>query len=233
MTATATVQESAPAIYRTAACALVAMFVVVAVQIAVFSISAPPTDPEGWLAVYADNPVLGFVNADGLYVLTNVLVFPMYVALWVRLRVSAPVVAGAGFVAAALSLAVYLPTNVSVELGIVASDAQGATGEAHTAAVGAVEALVARSVGTAFVAYYLLGAVAIGLFGFALRATGVWGRTAAIMALASAALMLVPSSFGTVGIVVSFVSLVPWMWFCVIAVRRLLRDGGAPVQERA
>jgi hypothetical protein len=230
MTATATVQESAPTIYRAAAAALITMFVVVAVQIAVFSISAPPTDPEGWLAAYRDNPVLGFVNADGLYVLTNVLVFPMYVALWIRLHVAAPVVAGAGLVAAALSLAVYLPTNVSVELGIVASDAEGATGEARTAAVGAVEALVARSVGTAFVAYYLLGAVAIGLFGWALHATRVWGRTAAIMALASGALMLVPSSFGTVGIVVSFVSLVPWMWFCVIAVRRLWRDGGVPAE---
>lgn len=228
MTGTATVQESAPTVYRAAAAALITMFVVVVVQIAVFSSSAPPTDPEGWLAVYADNPVLGFVNADGLYVLTNVLVFPMYVALWIRLRVAAPAVAGAGFVAAALSLAVYLPTNVSVELGIVASGASDAPGEAHTAAVGAVEALLARSTGTAFVAYYLLGAVALALFGWALRATGVWGRAAATTALASGALMLVPSTLGTVGLIASFASLVPYMWFCVIAVRRLRHDAHIP-----
>jgi hypothetical protein len=218
------VQQSAPTIYRIASAAIVAMFVVVMVQIAVFSISPPPTDPEGWLAVYARSPLLGFVNADGLYVLTNLLTFPLYVALWLRLRATAPTVAGAGLGVASLSLAVYLTTNVSVELGIVASHASGATGEAHTAAVGAVEALLARSMGTAFVAYYLLGAVALGLFGWALRATGVWGRTAATTAIASGILMLVPSTFGTLGLIASFASLIPYLWFCVIAVRRLRHD---------
>jgi hypothetical protein len=224
MIGTASVQRSAPTIYRIAAAAIVAMFVVVAAQIAVFAVSPPPTEPDGWLAVYAHSPLLGFVNADGLYVLTNVLTFPLYVALWLRLRATAPTVAGAGLAVASLSLAVYLPTNVSVELGIVASRASGATGDAHTAAVGAIEALLARSTGTAFIAYYLLGAVALGLFGWALRATGVWGRTAATTAIASGALMLVPSTFGTVGLIASFASLVPYTWFCVIAVRRLRHD---------
>lgn len=228
MIGTASVQRSAPTIYRIAAAAIVAMFVVVAVQIAVFAVSPPPSEPDGWLAVYTDSPLLGFVNADGLYVLTNVLIFPLYVALWLRLRTSAPAVAGAGLAVASLSLAVYLPTNVSVELGIVASGASDAPGEAHTAAVGAVEALLARSTGTAFVAYYLLGAVALALFGWALRATGVWGRAAATTALASGALMLVPSTLGTVGLIASFASLVPYMWFCVIAVRRLRHDAHIP-----
>jgi len=164
MIGTANAQQSAPTIYRLAAMALVLMLVVVAVQIAVFAVSPPPTAPDEWLAVYTDSPLRGFVNADGLYALTNVLSFPLYVALWLRLRATAPTVAGAGLAAAALSLAVYLPTNVSVELGTVASRANGATGDAHTAAMGAVEALLARSTGTAFVAYYLLGATALALW---------------------------------------------------------------------
>jgi hypothetical protein len=230
MTGPTTAQESAPTVYRVAAGSLVAMFVVIAVQIPVFAISPPPTDPDGWLTVYADNPLLGFVNADGLFLLTNLLTFPLYVALWVRLRVAAPVAAGAGLGVAALSLAVYLPTNVSVELGTVASHAKGATGEAHTAAVGAVEALTASSSGTAFVVYYLLGGVTLCLFGWALHVTGVWGRAATITALASGVLMLVPSTFGTVGLVASFLSLVPFLWFCVIAVRRLRAE--APLLHR-
>lgn len=229
MIGTASVKQSAPTVYRIAAAALIAMFVVVAVQIAVFAVSPPPTEPGEWLAVYTDNPLRGFVNADGLYALTNVLTFPLYAALWLRLRATAPAAAGAGLAAAALSLAVYLPTNVSVELGTVASRASGATGDAHTAAVGAVEALLARSTGTAFVAYYLLGAMTLALFGWALRATQAWGRTAATTALASGVLMLVPSTFGTVGLVASFASLVPYLWFCVIAVRRLLHDARAPI----
>jgi hypothetical protein len=224
MSGTASVQQSAPTIYRIAAASILTMFVVVAAQIAVFAVSPPPTEPDGWLAVYARSPLLGFVNADGLYVLTNLLIFPLYVALWLRLRAAAPMVAGAGLAVASLSLAVYLPTNVSVELGIVASRASGATGEAHTAAVGAVEALLARSTGTAFIVYYLLGAVALGLFGWALRVTRVWGRTAATTAIASGILMLVPSTFGTLGLIASFASLVPYLWFCVIAARRLWHD---------
>lgn len=224
MSDTPTVQQSAPTIYRLAAAAIIAMFVVVAAQIAVFAVSPPPTTPDGWLDLYAHNPLLGFINADGLYVLTNLLTFPVYVALWLRLRTSAPTLAGLGLAVAALSLTVYLPTNVSVELGIVASHASGQTGEAHTVALGAVEALMARSMGTAFVAYYLLGAVALVVFGWALRTTGVWGRMAANTALASGVLMLVPSTFGTVGLIASFASLVPYLWFCGLAVRRLRHD---------
>lgn len=224
MSNTASVQPAAPTIYRVAAVAVIAMFVVVIAQITVFAVFPPPTTADGWLSVYIDSPVRGFLNADGLYLLTNVLSFTVYVALWVRLRTAAPALAGTGLAVAALSLAVYLPTNVSVDLGIVAARAAGASGEAHTAALGAVEALLARSMGTAFVVYYLLGAVALILFGRALRSTGTWGRTPANLALASGVLMLVPSTFGMPGLVASFASLVPYLWFCGIAVGRLRRD---------
>lgn len=233
MSGTASIQQSAATIYRIAATALVLMFVLVAAQITVFAVSPPPTTPDEWLAVYTDSPLRGFVNADGLYALTNALTFPLYVALWLRLRSTAPTVTGAAMAAATLSLAIYLPTNVSVELGTVASRASGATGDARTAALGAVEALLARSTGTAFVAYYLLGAVTLVLFGWALRATQVWGRTAATTALASGTLMLVPSTFGTVGLAASFASLLPYLWFCVIAVRRLHRDAHVPIARAA
>ncbi len=228
MIGTTTVQQSAPTIYRIAAAATVAMLVLTAAQLAVFAVRWPPTEPEGWLALYADSPLLGFILADGLLALTYVFMVPLFVALWLRLRASAPAVAGAGLAVESLSLALYLPSNVSVELGIIASGAKGATGEAHTAAVGAVEALRAQSEGTAYVASYLLGAVALGLFGWALRATGVWGRAAATTALASGVLMLVPATFGTLGLIASLASMVPFVWFSVIAVRRLRHEACIP-----
>ncbi len=228
MIGTTTVQQSEPSIYRIAAASTVAMLALSAVQFAVFAVRQPPTEPEGWLTLYGHSPVLGFVLADGLYALTLVLVFPLYLALWLRLRASAPAVAGAGLAAAALSLALFLPSNASVELGIIASAANGATGEAHTAAVGAVVALLAHKAGTSYVASYLLGAVTLGLFWWALRATGVWGRAAANTALASAVLMIVPATFGTVGLIASLASMVPFVWFSVIAVHRLRNDARTP-----
>lgn len=202
-------------------------------HLAVFAISPPPTDPAGWLALYADNPVLGFVSADGPFLLTNLLMLPLYLALWVRLRDAAPAASGAALGLGMLSLALYVPTNVSIELGVVASDAVGSTGAARTAALGAVEALTSRSVGTAFVVYYVLGAVTILLFARALAATNAWGRAATLTALASGVLMLVPSTFGVVGLVFAVASLIPWMAFVVIAARRLWRDSKVPVGLRA
>jgi hypothetical protein len=40
-------------------------------------------------------------------------------------------------------------------------------------------------------------------------------------AIASGILMLVPSTFGTIVLIASFASLVPYLWFCVIAARGL------------
>ncbi len=226
-------EDAKPTIYRVAALSLVAMFVVAVLHLAVFAVSPPPTDAAGWLALYADNPVLGFVSADGPYLLANLLMLPLYLALWVRLRDVAPAVSGAALGLGMLSLALYVPTNVSVELGVVASDAAGASGEGRTAALGAVEALTSRSEGTAFVVYYVLGAFTILLFARALATTNAWGHAATLTALASGILMLVPSTFGVVGLAFAVASLIPWMWFIVIAARRLWRDSKAPVEVRA
>ena len=80
--------------------------------------------------------------------------------------------------------------------------------------------------GTAFVTYYLLGAAVLLILAWLLRRTTAFGRSAAWWALASGLLMLVPSPFGTPGMVFAIASLLPWSVFCVLAGRRLLRLGG-------
>ena len=48
--------------------------------------------------------------------------------------------------------------------------------------------------------------------------------------LAGAVLMVVPSNFGTVGLVFALASLLPWSVFAVLVWRRLLRLAGPAVR---
>ena len=59
-----------------------------------------------------------------------------------------------------------------------------------------------------------------------LRRSAAFSRATAAWALAAGVLMLVPSSFGTVGMVLALASLVPWSVLCVMAGRRLLGLAG-------
>lgn len=76
------------------------------------------------------------------------------------------------------------------------------------------EVLLASWRGTAFLTYYVLNGIALLLVAIALLRTKALGRAPGWWALASGVLMLVPSTFGLIGLVMSVLSLLPWCVMC-------------------
>ena len=160
--------------------------------------------------------------AYGLALLTWLLYLGLGVVLWPVSRSAVTLVVGLG----TLQMAAYTASNPALDLLTLARLHAAAAPDERAALAAAGEAVLARWNGTAFVTYYLLGAVVLLILAWLLRRSAAFSRATAAWALAAGVLMLVPSSFGTVGMVLALASLVPWSVLCVMAGRRLLGLAG-------
>lgn len=195
----------------------------IVVQIAVFAVWPPVHTVAEVFALMNENPIVGLLSLDLLYVVNNLLVWLFYVGLGAALfpvsRSAVTVAVGLG----TLQMAAYLASNPAVEMLTLARAQATADASARAALAAAGEALLTSWKGTAFLTYYFLGAIVLFVFFWLLRRSADFPPSTARWALASGVLMLVPSSFGTVGLVFALASLVPWSVLCVVGGRRLLR----------
>ena len=207
--------------------------VLTVVQVAIFAAWPPPEQIPEIFDLMRRSPVLGLLSMDALYLVNNVLVLLLYLALavvlWPVSRSGVALVLGLGF----LQMAAYYASNPAVEL-LTLAGAHGRADAAERAVIeGAGEALLAGWTGTAFLVYYFLGAVVLLLLSWMLRRSTDLPPSAAWWALAAGILMLVPSPFGLVGMIFAIASLVPWSVFCVVVGVRLLRLARHPDAARS
>lgn len=216
-----TCREPWRGVLLTGAGAAVGSIVLIVVQMVVFVLHPPPTSVEGFFVLMAENPLLGLVSLDLLLSVNNVLVALVYLALvmvlWDRAR-STAALAGLLMV---LGMAAYLSSNPAVDMLLLSQQHARAVPADQPALLAAGEVLLASWRGTAFLTYYVLNGIALLLVAVALLRTRALGRALGWWALASGVLMLVPSTFGLVGLVMSLLSLLPWCVMCVMAAARL------------
>lgn len=201
--------------------ALVSVALIV-VQVGIYVVWPPPETTVELFEVLLDNPVRGVLALDALYVVSNLLAFLLYLALAVVLwRVSrSAVVVALGF--GVLGMAAYMASPRPVEM-LTLARAYGEAGPAERVALVATgDGMLATWMGTAFDVYYFFNLVTLLVLAVLMYRSSLFNRATAVWGLVAAALMAVPSNFGTVGLVLAMASLVPWAVFAVLVARRLL-----------
>ncbi|WP_152191901.1 DUF4386 family protein [Georgenia satyanarayanai] len=217
---------------RTGSWAAVASVVLIVVQIAVYLVWPPPDTAAELFAVLLDNPLRGLLALDLLYIVSNVLAYLLYLALGVLLwRVSrSAVVLALAF--GVLGMAAYMASPRPVEMLTLAQAYAGAGDAERVALLATGEGMLATWMGTAFDIYYLCNLVTLLVLAVLMYRSTVFSRATAVWGLVAAALMVVPSNAGTVGLVLALASLGPWAVFAVLVARRLrsltAERGGQP-----
>ncbi len=202
-------------------CAFAGVAMIV-VEVGRYLLWPPPTSTVGFYDLLLSNPVLGLVSLDLLFIVSNTLTLLVHLALglvlW-RVNRSAVVIALAF---AAVGTAAFLSSARPVEMLTLAHAYADADTAGRTALLATGDGMLATWQGTGYVVYYYLGFATLLILSVLMLRSGVFSRATATWGLASAVLMVVPATFGQVGLVLALVSLAPWSVFTVLVGRRLL-----------
>lgn len=204
-------------LFVVAQAASVAMLLIVPLQILVFVVVPMPVSVPQWLELFRTNPIIGMVHSDLLLLVNNILVAVMYLALYHLLKDTDRGLLQLSLVLGLLGIAAYLSSNKTFEWLALAQEPASSRDIGETLAVGGTFLLGWK--GTAFDAYYVLNGLALLLIAVVMFRSTLVSRAHASFGLSSAVLMMVPSTAGTLGLVFSLLSLVPWYVFTILCAR--------------
>jgi hypothetical protein len=192
--------------------------------IAVFLAWPPPTSIESWFALFQRNAFLGLLDLDLLLVTSYVVLIPLYLALYVALRGASQSYMAIALAFNMVGAALILGVNPGAAMLTLSDRYAAATTDAQRETIlAAGQALLTNWSGTAFDVGYLLGGIAILITAAVMLRSRIFGKAIAYTGLVMGALMLVPASAGTVGLLLSLVSLAPTVIWLILVARRLFQ----------
>jgi len=203
-------------------CAFASVLMIV-IQMGNYLLWPPPQSTAGFFDLLLANPTHGLLALDVLYIVSNALAYLVYLALAVvlwRVNRSAVVVALAFLV---VGIAAYMASPRAVEMLMLAHSYSAADAATRTALLAAGDGMIATWTGTAFDVYYFFTFVTLLVLAILMLRSSIFSRATAVWGLAGAALMVVPSNFGPVGLAFAIASLAPWGVFAALVGRRLLQ----------
>lgn len=227
-------------LYRAGAVAALTAVATTFVQIVAFVLWPPPSfAPVASAAtrIFEDagsNPVTTFVRLDGLMLIDYFAIILVFAALFFALKDESPSLAVIGVMAGIVAATLYLTVNPAPALLVLAREWASASSSMDKASiVNAGVGVLANFQGTAFLVHYVMMGVAGIVISVAMLHGTVFSRVTGVLGIIQGAMMLVPSTFGTVGLVFAFGSLIPFVaWFSLVALRLMrLAAGQSPSQQ--
>jgi len=211
-------------LYRIGAGTALASVFLIVLAVLVFIAWPPPTTVAGHFTLLQGNPLRGLLDLDLLMVISYVTMIPLYLALYVALRAVSPALMTLATALSLIAITLMLQTNSAFAMLLLSGQYAGATADTERSTIlAAGHAALANSQGTAFDVSYVTSGVAVLLIAVVMLRSSVFSRTTAYMGLAMGALMLIPATAGTFGLLLSLISLVPTAVWLVLVRRRLAR----------
>ena len=214
-------------LYRIGGIAALVIVCIIPVQIVIFAIFPPPKTTIGIIDLFHENWVLGLLSLDFLYYINNVLLALVYLGLFASLRKVDYANVLTAVIIGHIGIAAYYASTIGFEMLSLSNRYYSTESfELRQQLLAAGHGLMAKYKGTAFNIYYVSNAIALLMISRTMFKSSAFGKTAAIWGLISGIFMLVPSTAGTLGLVFSLLSLIPWIVFSILIGRVLLSMAG-------
>ena len=221
-------------LYRVGGVAALLMFVLTLIQSFIFIAYPPPSTVIDYFTLFQNNKILGLLDLDLLLIVINVLLILIYLALYTALRrfnkSYTTIALVIGLVGTTLFFASREATFGMLSLSSQYTAATTDTERAMLLAAG--QSLLTIYNGTAFDLSYVLGGVVILIFSVVMLQSNVFNKATAYVGIVMGVLMLVPPTVGTIGLLLSLISLVPTLIWLIPIARKLFQLGSGVVKEQ-
>ena len=213
-------------LYRIGGVVAYIMIALVVVAIVVFLVDPSPTTVIGYFQLFQKNILMGLLALDLVYMVSQILMGLLLLAVCVALRRANPSLIAIALAAGLIAVAVFLTSNPAFGMLSLSSHYAAATSAMQRAQIEAAgQAIIANFTGTAYVVSYILGSIAVLIISVVMLSSKVFSKGTAVVGLIMGIMGLVPASFGTVGLIFAFGSLVPTVIWLFLIARRLLQLG--------
>ncbi|MGD9679342.1 MAG: DUF4386 family protein [Vulcanibacillus sp.] len=201
---------------------ILGMILIIPIQIAIFIAIPMPETALQWLELFKDQALMGLLHMDILYVLNNTFLVFFYVALYITLKNKTNSLLNIALITGIIGAILYYTSNRSIEM-LYLSQRYFATNDLalKSSYLVTAESYLDLWKGTSFNIYYVLSAISLILFSVVMLKYTFYSRATAISGLISGVLMVIPSSVGTIGLIFSLLSLIPWLIFSILVFLKL------------
>lgn len=215
-------------LYRTAHVLTFIMLLMIPLQIVVFVIAPPPHTVKGFFELYHQNPFFGLLSLDFLYLINNMILIIIYLAIFVLLYQERPFPVLLALIFGLIGIACYYPSNPAFDMLTLSNLYFQASPDQQTIYLAAGEALMAGYTGTSFDAYYVFSTICLLLFAYSMTKSTIFKKHIGLWGLVSGFFMIVPSSAGLLGMIFSLLSLIPWMVFIALLMLKFKKLSADP-----
>jgi len=211
-------------LYRIAGIAAFAVVALIPIQAIVYILWPTPASVIDFFKTFQQNVVLGLLDLDLLLIVDQVLIVVVLLGLYISLRRVNPSLMLVGTAIGLLGAVLFIISReatismlwLSQQYAAAASDVERST------LLAAGQTLLTTYNGTAFSVGYFLSGLAMAVVSIVMLRGAVFSRVTGVAGVGAGLTGLVPASFGTLGFVLSFVSLLPLVvWLALIGLRFL------------
>lgn len=141
--------------------AALASVALIVVQVGIYFAWPPPETTTELFELLLNNPILGAISLDAIYIVSNLLVYLLYFALAVALWRVSPSAVVVALAIGVLGMAAYMASPRPVEMLSLAWAYSGADAAERVALVATGDGMIATWKGTAFDVYYFSNLVTL------------------------------------------------------------------------
>ncbi len=211
-------------LYQVGAGAALTVLLFMPIQMIVFFVWPPPSTVIGWFTLFQDNALVGLLDLDLLLIVDYVLTGLLFLALWAVLKRASPPLMAIALTLELVGITTYFASTAAFEMLSLSSQyAAASTGAQRAMLLAAGQAMLVTWQGTAFNVSYILSAAALLIVSAVMLRSYLFSKFTAYVGMVGGVLMLVPPTAGSIGLVLSLLSLIPTALWLILIARRLLQ----------
>lgn len=210
-------------LYRVGGLSALVIVLFIPLQIIIFILYPPPTTVLDWFNLFQKNRIIGLLDMDLLLIIDQLLFGLIILALYVKLKHTDQSLMLIALVIGFMGIITYFSSTVAFDMLSLSDKYAAASTEAEKTALLTVgQAMVITWTGTAFDIGYILLGVSFLIIGYVMLRSAEFNKSISYAGIVTGIFSLIPASFGIIGLIFAFVSLLPMEIWLILLTRKLL-----------